>query len=137
MITSLLLLGVVSTADMPLTLKNRQFSARIAYVIDVKTYAVDVSLPYGSQRIKVALDGVVAPELYGNACERRAALEAKAFVQSILWPNETVIVRNLRAGRSGVVGDIEFAGRNLAEVLLRFKQVVPEGGATGRNWCRF
>ncbi len=107
--------------------------AKLAHVIDATTYVLDVDVNGQSTRITVGLTNLQVPKVYGNTCERSAALDAKAFARNILKPNDNVTVFNL--GRQGgrFVADIELEGRNLRDVLVQFRQVAPPGLPV--PWC--
>lgn len=113
---------------------SQRYAATLTQVVDAVTYVLDVHMDGGIQRIRLSLDGVEGPKLYGSRCEREAALFAKDLARSILRPQENLIVSDLHREDSQFVGHVEFDGRNLGHVLLNFKQVRPRG-KTG-NWCK-
>lgn len=112
---------------------SQRYAATLTQVVDAVTYVLDVHIDGRVQRIRLSLDGVEGPKLYGSRCEREAALFAKDLARSILRPQENLIVSDLHREDSQFVGHVEFDGRNLGHVLLNFKQVRPRGKPG--NWC--
>ena len=112
---------------------SQRYAATLTQVVDAVTYVLDVHMDGGIQRIRLSLDGVEGPKLYGSRCEREAALFAKDLARSILRPQENLIISDLHREDSQFVGHVEFYGRNLGHVLLNFKQVRPRGKSG--NWC--
>ncbi len=111
------------------------FPATVAYVIDAATYVLDVNIDGKSQRIRLSLAGIEAPKIYRSGCEQRAAITAKQFVNTILWQHESVIVSNVHLDDTRFKGDILFEGRDLANVLLTFKQARAQDIQAG-PWCQ-
>lgn len=107
--------------------------ARIAQILDAATYVVDVELDGETVRITLSLNDIAAPKLYGTACERSAARQAKAFAQEILRFDDRVTVYDLGRSSGRFIGDIEFDGRSLRDVLVRFQQVTAVGAPA--PWC--
>lgn len=107
--------------------------ATVAQVLDAATYLVDVEIGGRTTRITVGLPDVYAPKLYGSVCERQAAFYAKSFSQRLLQPDDSVLISNLTRASGRFVGDIEFEGRNLKDVLVGFRQLAPTGAPT--PWC--
>lgn len=110
-----------------------RYAATLAGVVDAVTYVVDVHMDGQVQRIRLVLDGVEGPKLYGRQCEREAALFAKELARSILHPSERLIISDLHRENAQFVGRIEFDGRSLENVLMGFNQVRPRGNVV--NWC--
>lgn len=132
-LTAALTLTTMSVASVSAADGAVRHPAKLAHVIDATTYVLDVDVNGHSTRITVGLANLQVPKVYGNTCERSAALDAKAFARNILKPNDNVTVFNL--GRQGgrFVADIELEGRNLREVLVQFRQVAPPGLPV--PWC--
>ncbi len=107
--------------------------ATLAYIIDAATYTLDIYLDGQIKRINVSLSGLSVPKIYGPTCEREAAQAAKAFVKNILLPNEPVKVSNIHLRNARLIGQIEFEGRDLADILIRFKQARPDDFSG--SWC--
>ena len=124
----LILLASTSTVAEPVSHR-----ATLVHVIDAATYALDVHLDGEIKRINVSLSGLSVPKIYGPTCEREAAQAAKIFVKNILLPNEPVKVSNIHLKNARLTGQIEFDGRDLADILIRFKQARPDDFSG--SWC--
>ena len=109
------------------------YPATMARVINSVTYLLDVDIGGQTQRITLSLAGVESPKMYLSSCEVERARFAKKFVQALLWPDETLLVSDVHRSKQGLQGDIHFAGRDLAGVLVGFNQARPND--VDGSWC--
>ena len=83
-----------------------EYSAKMLRVIDGDTLEVDIDLGFKTilRKKKLRLSGIDTPELRSkDITERARAKEAKQFVESLIKPGDTIMIRTFR-DRTGKYG---------------------------------